>query len=49
VHTCPCARLDEVTLNQKELVLIEALDFQLEAEHPYQHLEELLAGALGFG
>jgi hypothetical protein len=27
-------------------VLIEALDFQLVAEHPYQYLEELLAGAL---
>jgi hypothetical protein len=44
-HTARACRLDEATLNQKELVLIEKLDFQLIAEHPYQHLEALLAGA----
>lgn len=45
-HSAPrVCRLDDVTLNQKELVLIEKLDFQLIAEHPYQHLETLLAGA----
>ena len=37
--------LDEVMLSKRELLLIEALDFRLVVEHPYQHLEALLEGA----
>ena len=32
-------------LSKRELLLMEALDFRLVVEHPYQHLEALLEGA----
>ena len=37
--------LDEAMLSKRELLLMEALDFRLVVEHPYQHLEALLEGA----